>query len=727
MQHNQNVQQNKYERYEYYNQEKNIDNTNITFNETSESNEYLNNKNKLNFVKKNNLFNDTLNNNKLSVNLRKYDTIINNSPDKLLEYQDNSLEYNNISLYDTLNFNNLEKIQNLNQYNSLILILDYKTENNSTNIFLKSLLIKFKQYQNYMIVRNTGVNNTYKYTITLNDEYLIVDNLNGDECINFLKNNNDKINKIFINHIYGFSYDYLNKIISLNKEIGTITHDYSLIIKNNETYFNDFYDITQYIDKNIFDINKFDFIITPNIKNLNIYKHHINPDKKVILTELPDFKTNDIRINTNNNKIIIGIIGNINNNNDKNILKNLFEYYKYDINIEFIIFGSCNVTNIICASYNTINEFNDLLIKYKPNLLIELSSIPETYSYPLTLSMLTGLPILSLRKNQDCVIENRLSSYDKVYYFNTLEEFNDLIFKYKQNYFYTIKPFLYYSSFWEEFFVDRRKIIYKTFDDKKIKNIDMEKINNIVNKNIIIVTSNIKLSANDKLTNNEILKQTLETINSIKKYIPDYYIILFDNSIFNTDEYNILDKSVDKFINITDDFKLNHNINICDLNTVVELSQYIKIYNIFLKYIDFTKNKNVFKISAGIVINADFKYENYDNDKNIFKKYEYNIKNNNNNIDSDTDIDTDTETVKNKKNNYFTKIEKYYTCFYKLYNNIVPYFYNELKRLLDTRTYDELTIDVDTLLPEIVKIKIIHTLGLTYYDMNDENINQKNI
>ena len=66
---------------------------------------------------------------------------------------------------------------------------------------------------------------------------------------------------------------------------------------------------------------------------------------------------------------------------------------------------------------NNINELNRLLEKYKPNLLLELSIWPETYSYTLTLMMLTQLPILSLKKNMSCVVENRLSKYDKYYIF----------------------------------------------------------------------------------------------------------------------------------------------------------------------------------------------------------------------------------------------------------------------------------------------------------------------
>ena len=51
-----------------------------------------------------------------------------------------------------------------------------------------------------------------------------------------------------------------------------------------------------------------------------------------------------------------------------------------------------------CYGYNTIEEFNNILIKVKPNILLELSLWPETYSYTLSLAMITSLPILCLQK-----------------------------------------------------------------------------------------------------------------------------------------------------------------------------------------------------------------------------------------------------------------------------------------------------------------------------------------
>ena len=66
--------------------------------------------------------------------------------------------------------------------------------------------------------------------------------------------------------------------------------------------------------------------------------------------------------------------------------------------------------------------------------------------------MITQLPILSLKKDFKNVIENRLQSYNKKYFYNNIEDFFKIIQNIKQNYFYTISPIIYYNSFWDELF-----------------------------------------------------------------------------------------------------------------------------------------------------------------------------------------------------------------------------------------------------------------------------------
>jgi hypothetical protein len=68
--------------------------------------------------------------------------------------------------------------------------------------------------------------------------------------------------------------------------------------------------------------------------------------------------------------------------------------------------------------------------------------------------MLTDLPILSFDKKFNNVIKNRLNNYNKKYFYDNITDFFDLVYKVKQNYFYTIEPIIYFNSFWDNYFND---------------------------------------------------------------------------------------------------------------------------------------------------------------------------------------------------------------------------------------------------------------------------------
>jgi len=238
-------------------------------------------------------------------------------------------------------------------------------------------------------------------------------------------------------------------------------------------------------------------------------------------------------------------------------------------------------------------------------------------------------------------------------------------------------------------------IIKKNFIIKKLDNIELNDIKNIINKNIIVITSKIIVTQN-KFTyvntrsiysEEERFNQTIETINSIKKYIPDYYIILFDNSKLDDKKKYILINIVNKFINIIDDDNLNHNTDVCDLKLIGELSQHISLYDNYLKYIDFSKNKNYFKISGRYVINNTFNYNNYNNNLIIFKR-----------------------------NMELKHIKYYYTSFFKINITNINYFYEKMKEIILKYPYEELKkYDYEVLIPKILedKIQLVNNLGIT--------------
>ena len=103
---------------------------------------------------------------------------------------------------------------------------------------------------------------------------------------------------------------------------------------------------------------------------------------------LPDHKNSKTKIDTNNNKIIIGIIGAISEIKGKIFIENLINYYKHNSLVQIIIFGILHNYEY-AYMYNNINELNYLFIKHKPNILLETSLSPETYSYTLTIKKLT--------------------------------------------------------------------------------------------------------------------------------------------------------------------------------------------------------------------------------------------------------------------------------------------------------------------------------------------------
>lgn len=565
--------------------------------------------------------------------------------------------------YNCAKFNpqliNYENIHNL--YN-LILIIDFPNYGGGTTVFINDIISHYKKNTTFLIARNYDD----KITFTINDEYELSHKFSDSEAILFLEKEKNKISKIFINHSKGHSILFLNKLFELSKNITTITHDYYNIceepnplihsIKNN------------YNNKNKININKYNTIITQNKNNLFILNNFIaDKNKQIIVTNLPDFRHTNQLINTNNDNLVIGLMGAIGIIKGQNIIKNIIKYYK-NTDVKIILFGLTNIDDFSEQyTYNNIDELNQLLINHKPNVLIETSIWPETYSYTLSLKMITDLPILYIKKPDIFVVENRLSKYNKAYPFETIDELNTLATKYRQDYFYTILPSIYYNSYWDDYFIKKNK------------------------KNIVFITSKIYVS-NEKFnyvdvrsiyTKTQRFEQTLETINSIKSQINNYYIILFDNSIFNNNELNIIKASVDLFINITDDKLLNYYTNNCKFKAYGEIAQTYYI----LKYFPNIEFENIFKISGRYLINKTFNNDVYNNNDNIFKLNE------------------------NVKDRIYI-----YTSFYKInyssfieYNKLICKIFDEIQ---NSTKYDN--IDLEVFLPaQINKKKFVNNLGIT--------------
>ena len=354
--------------------------------------------------------------------------------------------------------NSKQKI-NIDMLEKFILLIDFSNLGGGTSVFVESIISKYKKYQTFLIARNFN-NNIY---FTVNDEYELEKSYNNQDAYNLLLFLRGKIEKIFINHTINHSTDFLNNLFNLNINISTITHDFSCIFNEYQICFND---MNNYLNnetkRSCIDINKYDKIITQNKANMYIYSNYIEDKNKIVVTPLPDYK---------NSNIVVGIIGIISNIKGNEELKKIIDFYK-NTNVKIVVFGS---TGSYIESfdnnytYKNINELNYLLLKHKPNIIIELSIWPETYSYTLSLGMITQLPILYLKKQNYCTVEDRLSKYDKAYSFNNIIELDKLIHDKKQDYFYTIEPIIYFNDFWDNYFItNKEKCIDNNLNDNNL-------------------------------------------------------------------------------------------------------------------------------------------------------------------------------------------------------------------------------------------------------------------
>lgn len=344
--------------------------------------------------------------------------------------------------------NSKEKIS-IDLLHSCILIIDFANGGGGTSVFIESIIGRYKKNQTFLIARNFNG----RIYFTINDEYELDQSYADNEAIMFLTRNKDKIEKIFVNHVQCHSIVFINHLFTMNKQITTITHDLNLLFNAPVIAFDD---VEKYIcddfSRFAIDINKYNQIITQNIANLYLYNNYIEDKSKIIITPLPDFKNSKDIIHTSNDFIVIGIIGGIYDVKGLYELEKIINYYK-NTNIKIIVFGFAHIGNFTNNyPYKHINELNHLLSVHKPNMLLELSICGETYSYTLTIAMLTQLPILYLKKNGLSVVENRLSKYNKSYAFATIGDLNMLVMRVKQDHFYTIEPVVYFNEWWDNYF-----------------------------------------------------------------------------------------------------------------------------------------------------------------------------------------------------------------------------------------------------------------------------------
>jgi hypothetical protein len=327
------------------------------------------------------------------------------------------------------------------------LIIDFNNLGGGSTFFLNSIISKYKKDTQFLIVRPKSLNSN-KLNVYVNED-CICKSITEIDFVSFAYVNESRINKIFINHLLGHNLNFIKNILNLKKESIYITHDFYMINNFPQPLFNNI-NFDRLNDE--VNINSFSSVIIQNKILYQTLKQFITVPK-VYLEELPDFKNTKNVVFSSNDKIIIAVIGGVSDIKGKSIIHELIEFIKINnLNMEVVVIGHLNDYEKVFP-YSSIQEFNNLLSILHPNVIVEASIWMETYSYTLTMSMITDLPILSLEKPYDSVVKNRLKSYDKAYYFSSMNDLIILIEKYSQNYFFTLDSKIYFDNFWKDLFV----------------------------------------------------------------------------------------------------------------------------------------------------------------------------------------------------------------------------------------------------------------------------------
>lgn len=196
-------------------------------------------------------------------------------------------------------------------------------------------------------------------------------------------------------------------------------------------------------------------------------------------------------------------------------------------------------------------------------------------------------------------------------------------------------------------------------------------------KNLIIISSVINITSNpldytkvrSVYSKGERYIQTLKTIESCSK-VHDYEILFIETSPLDETMENNIKNSVDYYINFSDNEEIKKIID----GPYKGKSEAVQIWN-GLKLVDLNNYDNIIKISGRYWMGNNFKYENYDNEDNIFKTGPERL---------------GTAMYKIHKNNY----SKYIECLQGCMNSntqLEANFYQYFKE--DFKTYDKIGLE----------------------------------
>ena len=569
----------------------------------------------------------------------------------------------------------ISDITELKKKKDIILIVDFPCYGGGCSFFINSIISHYKYDTTFLIVRNFKKKNFWY----INDEQIFKMPTTEEQSIQFIHSIKSNISKIFFNSIVQHGQRFIESLFDLRIETTIITHDYSLFFDKSQLYY---YEIDTMLNHNKLNVHKFNRIITQHIGNLHTFGKNMNNYSNIVVSALPDFRNSTQKIISKNTTFIIGIIGDISDVKGYYVLNEISKKIA-NHNIEIVVFGKVHSKSIIKQfSYHNINDLNNLLETYKPNVLLELSLWPESYSYTLSLAMITQLPIIYQNKFFPCTVQRRLSLYNNAHMFDNIDQVSiDWILNKGQNYLYLIKPTIYFPPFWDSYFTTKK-------DHIPFKLLNQE-------YNIVIITSKIYTSnkpfsyiaERSIYTPQQRLEQTIETIKSIRKYIPNSFIVLYDNSILNDDEFQEINNLSDCFINHRNDDIINNFTDNSIHKLYGEIAQTYRILEYIRTYHTNMNVKNMFKITGRYILNETFDFNKLDNDDIVFKR--------------NSDIEDRLY---------------YFTCFYKIGGSKLQLFYDVIKELFDDISENAYEFEEwEVLLPNLLygKFTTVDQLGVT--------------
>jgi hypothetical protein len=378
----------------------------------------------------------------------------------------------------------------------------------------------------------------------------------------------------------------------------------------------------------------------------------------------------------------------------KYLYDNITSYKSYKINY-FII-------DVTIPKYNE-TEFFEIIKKHNIHGLLHLNNYGETWCYSLTKSLCSQLPIFynnigsfKERINPNFHTVNIDNENDYIDFSKLTENYNiflDKIIQYStvKNQIQNVKPSFNNCKYSMYDFIlndknEKMKLNELNFFTKSKTN-----ITNINVENLVLITSKICVSnkvysyssTRSIYSPHQRYEQLLDTINSIKQYISNCYIILIDNSKLTKHMVCNLSENVDLFINDTNNNHLNYLTDENEYKGFGELGQLLYVFNNYILKNNFTF-KNFFKISGRYKLIGSIEHI-LNIDDSVFKK-NYNV----------------------------TDREYYYTCFYKIINNKIMMYYKSLHRMFSNiNRYGQ---DMEVIIP--------YELNYDFYETDLLNLEQ---